>query len=170
MPKLIPNKGIYTRTKSASHCPSSDVYYVPGCRPESYARILARVKVWREEARQTIPLWRLWVLVWNSFYFLRCKKFRSGCRQIAATDRNRTRAACDLDVRLCPQPDHVVRLARGAKADNQHPFPGERGGIAITARMQDRAAERLIPRHVGACWRKRDIQLSKTVSQRGAIV
>jgi hypothetical protein len=23
--------------------------------------------------------------------------------------------------------------ARGAKADNQHPFPGERGGIAITA-------------------------------------
>ena len=29
--------------------------------------------------------------------------------------------------------DRDPLAARGAKADNQHPFPGERGGIAITA-------------------------------------
>ena len=97
--KLIPNKGFYTRTTSVGHRPSSDVYYVPGCRPESYPRLLAPVKVSREEARQTIRLWRLWVLVWNSFYFLQCKKLRSECRQIAAIRRQS----------LCPQPDDVVR-------------------------------------------------------------
>jgi hypothetical protein len=39
------------------------------------------------------------VLVWNSFYFLQCKKLRSECRQIAAIRRQSLR----------PQPDDVVR-------------------------------------------------------------
>jgi hypothetical protein len=140
MPKFS-NKGIYTRATTASHRPSSDVYYVPGCRPEGYSRVPVPVKVSREEARQTITLWRLWVLVWNPFYFCSAKNSHLGVDRLQLPHGNRTRAAYGLDVRLCPQPDDVcARLSARDIGDGDH-----RG-----------RARSVLRRRVSAKWRSRE--------------